>query len=86
MLGDLLRLSLRATAAECRGDGTSTSTGENEASRIPHPPPAVASTLLLLRNLALAPSTGEVCNTRGVEFIVEMKCRVVMCWSYRGCG
>ena len=53
MLGNLVNVCLRATTNE----------GGGSSSRDAGPLPAVVSrTLLLLRNLALAPSTGQVCT------------------------
>lgn len=55
MLGDLLAVCLRTTPT-----ATAISAARNRDVPLPAPLPLVVRTLLLLRNLALAPSTGQV--------------------------
>lgn len=78
MLGDLLQLCLRATTGVEGFPGTDealvsrgTETGRRD---LPAPPPAaIARAVLLVRNLALAPSTGEVSKGKTAEAAKKTK-------------
>lgn len=58
MLGDLLAVCIRASSDASGAPAGTTGPGSMSA---PAPSVLVARALLLLRNLALAPSTGQVC-------------------------
>ncbi|CAM9616676.1 unnamed protein product, partial [Ascophyllum nodosum] len=68
MLGDLLRMCLRSAAAgypRSPEEASPVRELSGAGSRDRHwTPPAIARAVLLLRNLALAPSTGEVAAHR----------------------
>lgn len=67
MLGDLVAACLRVTPTTAAG---AISAARNRDGSPAAPPPLVVRALLLLRNLALAPSTGQVCYPACFEAVL----------------